>query len=72
MHFTLRCFLIVTMTRDIVLCPFYFDDLANMMDNTISESFRADFFDDSVEEVIISSLLHVYHQPQVYNLIDLW
>ncbi|KQJ86568.1 hypothetical protein BRADI_4g06376v3 [Brachypodium distachyon] len=30
--------------------PFYFDDLANMMDNTISESFRADFFYDSVEE----------------------
>ncbi|KQJ86517.1 hypothetical protein BRADI_4g06047v3 [Brachypodium distachyon] len=39
--------------------PFYFDDLENMMHDTISESFSADFEDDSVEEIIISSLLHV-------------
>ncbi|XP_024318528.1 uncharacterized protein LOC104584391 [Brachypodium distachyon] len=42
--------------------PFYFDDLANMMDNTISESFRADFFYDSVEEEVAEKLLIMHEE----------
>jgi hypothetical protein len=34
--------------------PHYFEDLVDMMYNTISKSLNVDFEDDSVEEVIIS------------------
>ena len=33
--------------------PYYYDDLEDMMFDSISESFSADFEDGSVEEVII-------------------
>lgn len=40
-----------------VSCPgkHYYEDLVDMMYDTVSESFNADFEDGSVEEVIVSS-----------------
>ena len=38
--------------------PFYYDDLEDMMFDSISESFNADFEDGSVGEVIIFSFCH--------------
>ncbi|WVZ60001.1 hypothetical protein U9M48_010078 [Paspalum notatum var. saurae] len=40
--------------------PHYFEDLADMMDDQISESFNADFEDDSIEEVFVSLSIHFY------------
>ncbi len=40
-----------------VSCPgkHYYEDLVDMMYDTVSKSFNADFEDGSVEEVIVSS-----------------
>ncbi|WVZ60002.1 hypothetical protein U9M48_010078 [Paspalum notatum var. saurae] len=45
--------------------PHYFEDLADMMDDQISESFNADFEDDSIEEV--AKQLLIIHEECLQN-----